>query len=95
LPWTEAELVAVSARMNNALKRFGDGWALFFEAQRIAAHGYPPGRVADAASWLVDGPQHQAGDPQAQAQADRCRERAVENAEAAGCAGNQKVTVCD
>jgi type IV secretion system protein VirB4 len=51
---TEAELVAVSARLNNALKRFGDGWALFFEAERVAAHGYPPGRFADAASWLVD-----------------------------------------
>jgi type IV secretory pathway VirB4 component len=37
---TEAELVAVSARLNNALKRFGDGWALFFEAERVAAHGY-------------------------------------------------------
>jgi type IV secretion/conjugal transfer VirB4 family ATPase len=51
---TEAELVAVSARLNNALKRFGDGWALFFEADRVTAHGYPPGRFADAASWLVD-----------------------------------------
>jgi type IV secretion system protein VirB4 len=51
---TEAELVAVSARLNNALKRFGDGWALFFEAERLAAYGYPPGRFADAASWLVD-----------------------------------------
>jgi type IV secretion system protein VirB4 len=51
---TEAELVAVSARLNNALKRFGEGWALFFEAERVAAHGYPPGRFGDAASWLVD-----------------------------------------
>jgi len=51
---TEAELVAVSARLNNALKRLGEGWALFFEAERVAAHGYPPGRFADAASWLVD-----------------------------------------
>jgi hypothetical protein len=51
---TEAELVAVSARLNNALKRFGEGWALFFEAERVAAHDYPPGRFADAASWLVD-----------------------------------------
>jgi type IV secretion system protein VirB4 len=51
---TEAELVAVSARLNNALKRFGEGWALFFEAERTAAHGYPPGRFADLASWLVD-----------------------------------------
>ena len=51
---TEAELVAVSARLNNTLKRFGEDWALFFEAERVAAHGYPPGRFADAASWLVD-----------------------------------------
>jgi type IV secretion system protein TrbE len=51
---TEAELVAVTARLNNALKRLGEGWALFFEAERVAAHGYPPGRFADAASWLVD-----------------------------------------
>ena len=51
---TEAELVAVTARLNNALKRFGDGWALFFEAERIAAHGYPPGGFGDVASWLVD-----------------------------------------
>ena len=51
---TEAELVAVSARLNNVLKRFGAGWALFFEAERVAAHGYPPGCFADAASWLVD-----------------------------------------
>ena len=46
---TEAELVAVTARLNNALKRLGEGWALFFEAERVAAHGYPPGRFADAA----------------------------------------------
>ena len=51
---TEAELIGVSARLNNALKRFGDGWALFFEAERVAAHGYPAGRFADPASWLVD-----------------------------------------
>jgi len=51
---TEAELVTVSARVNNALKRFGEGWALFFEAERVAAHDYPPGRFADVASWLVD-----------------------------------------
>ena len=31
---TEAELVSVSARLNNVLKRFGAGWALFFEAER-------------------------------------------------------------
>jgi type IV secretion system protein TrbE len=51
---TEAELVGVSARLNNILKRFGDGWALFCEAERVSAERYPPGRFADRASWLVD-----------------------------------------
>ena len=31
---TEAELMAVSARLNNALRRLGSGWALFVEADR-------------------------------------------------------------
>ena len=31
---TEAELVSVMARVNNVLRRFGGGWALFFEAVR-------------------------------------------------------------
>ena len=51
---TEAELVSVSARLNNILKRFGAGWALFFEAERIPANTYPAGRFTDAAAWLVD-----------------------------------------
>ncbi len=51
---TGAELVSVSARLNNALKRFGSGWALFFEAERIPALAYPNGHFADLASWLVD-----------------------------------------
>jgi type IV secretion system protein VirB4 len=51
---TEAELVAVSARLNNVLKRFGAGWALFFEADRIAANHYPGAHFVDAAAWLVD-----------------------------------------
>src|SRR5262249_15008734 len=49
---TEAELVSVSARLNNILKRFGAGWALFFEAERIPANTYPAGRFTDAAAWL-------------------------------------------
>ncbi len=51
---TEAELVAISARLNNVLRRFGEGWALFSEAERIPAEGYPAGRFGDPASWLVD-----------------------------------------
>ena len=51
---TEAELVSACARANNALKRLGSGWALFFEAERRAALGYPDSAFPDAASWLVD-----------------------------------------
>jgi type IV secretion system protein VirB4 len=51
---TEAELVSVTARLNNILKRFGAGWALFFEAERVPANQYPGARFADPASWLVD-----------------------------------------
>ena len=51
---TEAELVAITARLNNVLKRFGEGWALFFEAERVPANRYPGQAFADAASWLVD-----------------------------------------
>ena len=31
---TQSELIATSARINDALKRFGSGWALSFEAER-------------------------------------------------------------
>jgi type IV secretion system protein VirB4 len=51
---TEAELVAASARANNVLKRFGTGWALFFEAVRREALAYPDSAFPDAAAWLVD-----------------------------------------
>jgi type IV secretion system protein VirB4 len=51
---TEAELVSACARANNVLKRFGTGWALFFEAERREALGYPASAFPDAASWLVD-----------------------------------------
>ena len=51
---TEAELVSASARANNVLKRFGTGWALFFEAERREAIAYPDSDFPDAASWLVD-----------------------------------------
>lgn len=51
---TESELVAACARANNLLKRFGSGWALFFEAERVEALGYPASDFPDAASWLVD-----------------------------------------
>ncbi|MEN5051394.1 conjugal transfer protein TrbE [Brevundimonas naejangsanensis] len=51
---TEAELVSVCARANNALRRLGSGWALFFDAVRVEALGYLDSAFPDAASWLVD-----------------------------------------
>lgn len=51
---TDAELVSACARANNVLRRLGSGWALFFEAERREAIGYPTGAFDDAASWLVD-----------------------------------------
>ncbi|AXB75870.1 conjugal transfer protein TrbE [Novosphingobium sp. P6W] len=51
---TEAELVSACARANNALKRLGSGWALFFDAERRESHSYPVSEFPDAASWLVD-----------------------------------------
>ncbi|MDE2562576.1 MAG: conjugal transfer protein TrbE [Sphingomonadales bacterium] len=51
---TEAELVGTCARANNVIKRLGSGWAIFFEAERREAVGYPVSTFPDAASWLVD-----------------------------------------
>ncbi len=51
---TEAELVAITARLNNALRRLGSGWAIFVEAQRDFARGYPESRFPDPVSALVD-----------------------------------------
>lgn len=49
-----AELVAVAARLNNALRRLESGWAIFVEAQRHSAGGYPGNAFPDVASALVD-----------------------------------------
>ena len=49
-----AELVAVAARLNNALRRLGSGWALFVEAQRHVAGAYPASDFPDMASAMVD-----------------------------------------
>jgi type IV secretion system protein VirB4 len=51
---TESELVATSARLNNALRRFESGWALFVEADRAPAAAYPQSTFPDSLSWLVD-----------------------------------------
>ncbi|MEZ5934803.1 MAG: conjugal transfer protein TrbE [Alphaproteobacteria bacterium] len=51
---TEAELVALTARLNNALRRLGSGWALFVEAERRPTTGYPDSVFPDPVSWLID-----------------------------------------
>nr|WP_070959387.1 conjugal transfer protein TrbE [Hyphomonas sp. Mor2] len=51
---TQEELVSIMARVNNVLRRFGSGWALFFEAQRSEVHDYPDAEFPNAAAWLVD-----------------------------------------
>ncbi|NIE81488.1 conjugal transfer protein TrbE [Asaia sp. As-1742] len=51
---TSAELVGVTGRLNNALRRLGSGWAVFVEAQRVPETLYPEGDFPDAASQMVD-----------------------------------------
>ena len=51
---TPAELVGVTSRLNNALRRLGAGWAIFVEAQRVPAQHYPHSLFPDPASALVD-----------------------------------------
>ena len=51
---TPSELVGASARLNNALRRLGSGWAVFNEAQRGPAGDYPASRFPDPVSELVE-----------------------------------------
>ncbi len=54
---TEQQLVSATARLNNALKRLGSGWALFIEARRQHALSYPLPSASyfpEGISWLVD-----------------------------------------
>src|ERR1700733_14034212 len=51
---TPAELVGTTARLNNALRRLGSGWAIFVEASRDAAQNYPLSEFPDPVSALVE-----------------------------------------
>ncbi|KPV17750.1 conjugal transfer protein TrbE, partial [Variovorax paradoxus] len=51
---TQGELVATTARLNNALRRLGSGWALYVDAERRLAADYPRSEFPEALSWLVD-----------------------------------------
>lgn len=57
---TPSGLISASARLNNVLRRFGSGWALFFEAERYEAPDYPVSDFPEGASWLVDEERRQA-----------------------------------
>jgi type IV secretion system protein VirB4 len=48
------ELMGTSARLANALRRFGSGWCLHAEARRRPAPGYPESRFDDGLAWLID-----------------------------------------
>ncbi len=48
---TQAELVAITSRLNNALRRLGSGWALFIEARaRAGRSDYPHRQFPDSTS---------------------------------------------
>lgn len=51
---TPAELIAITARLNSALRRLGSGWAVFVEAVRRPALDYPVSEFPDPASALVE-----------------------------------------
>ncbi|MEM6625124.1 MAG: conjugal transfer protein TrbE [Pseudomonadota bacterium] len=51
---TRDELVSLCARVNNVLRRFGSGWALFFEAARHPAPDYPHSAWREPVAWLID-----------------------------------------
>ncbi|AYV47538.1 conjugal transfer protein TrbE [Caulobacter flavus] len=51
---TDAEVAAVAARMNGALRRLGSGWALFVEARRDPVGAYPLSVFPDPVSALVE-----------------------------------------
>ncbi len=51
---TDAEVAAVAARLNSALRRLGSSWALFVEARRDPAAAYPESAFPDPVSMLVD-----------------------------------------
>ena len=51
---TPSELIATCARVNNALRRFGSGWALHFEATRREARSYAHCDFRDPLAWLIE-----------------------------------------
>lgn len=51
---TEVELVNMSAKVNNALKRLGSGWAIYAESKRIKSNGYWQSQWPNKVAELCD-----------------------------------------
>jgi type IV secretion system protein TrbE len=51
---TQPELVAITARLNNAIKRLGGGWGIYCEAQRVKSQGYQKSEFPDPVSLMID-----------------------------------------
>jgi type IV secretion system protein VirB4 len=51
---TQHELISACARVNNAFKRLGSGWAVFIESQRTQAVEYPVSQWPNVVSEMID-----------------------------------------
>lgn len=51
---TREELISISARLNNVLKRLSGGWAFYAEAQRRKSRTYLKNEFTDRISQLID-----------------------------------------
>ena len=51
---TQSELVSVSARLNNAIKRLAGGWGIYCEAQRIKSQKYAESVFPDPVTLMID-----------------------------------------
>lgn len=51
---TKEELMTMAAKANNYIKRFGEGWCLWFEARRVKANVYKHREFPDVACQLLD-----------------------------------------
>jgi len=51
---TQAELVSITSRLNNAMKRLSGGWGIYTEAQRVKSQDYPESDFPDQVTLLID-----------------------------------------
>src|SRR5258708_2940254 len=51
---TPQDLMSVTAQFNNAIRRLGDGWTIFVEAQRNPSCEYPLSLWSNRAAQLID-----------------------------------------